>query len=613
MSSDDVNTLKQTINEVINGKKRNGTWGPHGWQTTLALIAALRLPDSSVADYLESQGAELSTRSLLSVVQKGSAKLLRFVIKELQKIGKWWPDDWYTGLALAEAWFFERKKIYAVFSEHDVVFMPEWLVTAVKYGDIGLIVKIIHGLKATYRWDPSDTFILQAITEAIKEDANIWYYCLLQEGAVPNFQHLVTAVRRGDCNILKDIIQNLKRQGVWEGIDRNKDIKAALEEACIKKDITAYSTLTDEGAEPTLHCFLTAVKSDYYQLASKISRDLKLSGKWNEKVLKNDWSLVLAEDYISQLPEGIRQTWENLLYSSITTKTHKKDLRAQQEIVKISVEDSTAGPNAQISEEVSNEEITNAPPNTPIERPYVLPTGEMARFLAHEEEVVDADGEMYDYDEPSDETLYRCLQRSISAPVATNEYEHIDKTVKAPSPGRKRYSTGNGQRLPSDPTLLSPRIDSDNADKQIMSEGSSLNIASNARVDIRQEKENEVETVDKQYDRTQIQDKQYTDDVLLLKRVPEAHVTADYQTQENRGEVKTAPCRLPKSPEFYLPRSSYRSMTSSSRYFRRATYSRSLDDPEILRLHRQFSFSIRSIPLTFNYGEHLRYLSSLRF
>ena len=633
MSSEDVNKLIETVEDVITEKKRNGLWGPHSWQTTLALIAALRLPDTSVANYLQYQGAELSTRSLLSVVQKGSAKLLCFVIKELQKAGKWWPEDWYTGLALAETWFYERKKLYTVFSENDVVFMPEWLVTAVKYGDIGLIVKIIHGLKSTGRWDPCDRFISQAIAEAIKQEVNIWYYCLLQEGALPDFQHLEIAVNRGDCNVLADVIQNLKKQGVWADISLNKDVLIALEEACIKSDTTSYRVLVDEGAEPSFHCLLTVVKTEFYQLATRITRDLKHCGKWNEKSVRNDWSMALARDRIQTMPDGIRQKWENLLFDSC--QLGQDDTAITDEVHIGTVTDDSGISHRPQTYEATNKEYTIvAPPNTPKRNSFVLPIGEITRLLAHEEEREwdETDRDMYEYDEPTDETLYRSLQRSVSAPVATNDYESFSgEMVKLQRPARKRHSTGPVQRQPSDPILLAPRIESndDIVNNLVQENGIDLAVYTNPDGKITPVEEYSLEMLNKK------------DGSHTVKPDDTFYTFKNNMSYENRAHQINAPCRTPRSSNVYLDGSSVycrnssarlrgrlafnsladpeihapsiHSRNSSARICGRSAFSKSPADPEMQRLRRQFCFSIQSIPLTSGYRDHLHLISSLRF
>ena len=609
MSSEDAESLKATINAIINEKKQKGTWDPYHWQITIALIAALRLPDISVADQLKGQGAELSPRSLLSFVNKGSAKLLRFVIREIQKAGTWWPDDWYTGLALAEAWFFERKKLYAVFAENDVVFMPEWLVTAVKYGDIGLIVKIVHGLKATERWEASNPFILKAISEAIKEEANIWYYGLLQEGATPNPHHLITAVRRGDCNILRDIIQNLKAQSIWNSSQSTRDTMLALEEACLKKDITAYTTLIEEGAEPDFHCLLTAVKSDYYQLAARIVRDLKLCGKWNDKVVENDWSLALARDYISSLPNGARQTWENLLFGPgrrealkrkevryLAEKSHENtDVKQVFEVCILDQYD--------CSERKSNEDITTAPPNTPVGQH----NDDANKVDQSNEENGEDDIEIYPYEEPSDETLYRNLQRSVSAPVAETEYP----TKKRGMTGvicRKRHSTEPGDCIhsESEKMIFSPSTFDERIAKPPTNEiaNGADQVDKNNRNDT-----NGMYYIDREQEISDPWAEDTTADVHSVKTEPILSTRQILSLQVNGIGESTAPCRTPGVLDQRLSSSPSRLV---SRYLG-VSHCHGYNNLEVLRLRSQFSFSIRSIPLTVSYADHLRYITKLKF
>ena len=626
MSSEDVESLKETISGVINEKKRAGVWDPCNWQTTIALIAALKLPDKSVADYLESQGAELSTRCLLSLVQKGSAKLLKFVIKELKKAGTWLPEDWFTGLALAEAWFFERKKLYAVFSENDVVFMPEWLITAVKYGDIGLIVKIIHGLKATNRWNPDEPFILQAISEAIKEDANIWYFCLIQEGAQPSFKHLIIAVRHGDCNILKDIIQSLKKRDLWKNNEHNKDITLALEEACVEKDTTSYSTLIEEGAEPNFHCLLTAVKSDYFQLASRIVRDLKLSGQWIKETLRNDWSLTLARDHIAQLPDGTRQTWENLIYggvriiqtdnNAITERnTDRKYIGTPQSVEgNFAAEDRKTGYDhfITINYEETNRGITytSTPPNTPIDRPNVAAV-EQTDSLQNNDETNKHDKGIYESQELTEEAVCRSLRRSVSAPVATKEYEVLGEKDKIKTAHRQRHATEHGHRAPSDINevfIFPQNSDIDIADIGHINEhftiNSGFNDATDNTISDKQGENIENSAVIDVTDRDEAEDStQKENDInsLFPNRQARLYISAIDQIHENSRGDSPSPCTTPgisrrwvREASLYIGRSSIRIQNTQ----------------EILHLRRQFSFSVASIPLKYSYRTHLNYIAS---
>ena len=597
MSSEDAESLKTTITELINEKKLKGTWDPCHWQVTLALIAAIRLPVTSIADFLKDQGAELSPRSLLSFVNKGSAKLLRFVIRELQKAGTWRPDDWQSGLALAEAWFFERKKLYTVFSENDVVFRPEWLVTAVKYGDIGLIVKIVHGLKATGRWDASNIFIVKAVSEAIKEDANIWYYCLLEEGAIPYPEHLITAVRHGDCNILRDIIQKLKAQGIWKSNQSTRDIMLALEEACLKKDITAYTTLIEEGAEPNFHSLLIAVKSDYYQLAARIVRDLKLCGKWNENVVKNDWSLEMARDYIANLPNGARQTWEHLLFGygrggaskgkevmGLDEKSHEKSTTGIKQFVDVCLLDQYNDS----EKEVENDYVSMTPPNTPVGRANDANTVEQSDEENNEEDI-----DLYPYEEPTDETLYRSLQRSVSVPVAEIEYP-TKARENAGEMGRKRHSTEPGDFIPAE-------------------EGNARSSAHNIEDDVDDvDSNNKIDYIDKKQETS---DRRVEDLIEDVHSVATEHILSTSQAfifDENGMGESTSPCRATGVLDHLLQRLSSTPYRPTSQYTG-SSHVHKYNENEMMRLRRQFSFSIRSIPLTVGYADHLRHITKLKF
>ena len=612
MSSEDSESLKTTVNEIINEKKLKGTWDPCHWQITLALIASLRLPDTSIANILKDQGADLSPRSLLSFVNKGSAKLLRFVIRELQKAGTWRPDDWHTGLALAESWFYERKKLYTVFAENGVVFMPEWLVTAVKYGDIGLIVKLVHGLKATGHWDSSNPFIVNALSEAIKEEANIWYYCLLEEGAVPHPEHLTTAVRRGDITILRDIIQKLKVQGIWKTDKSVRHIMFALEEACMKRDITAYSTLIEEGAEPDFHSLLIAVKSDYYQLAARIVRDLKLCGKWNEKVLKIDWSLALARDHITNMPNGNRQKWEHLLFGSgrvgVPTSTETKDLAEDYHEntntdIKQLLDCCLIAQNADSEKDETNEDGPKAPTNTQVAWPDDANTVDEIMEESNEDD-------LYPYEEPTDEALYRNLQRSVSAPVADNEYPSREGRMDQEK-SRKRHPTEPRDLIPSDgdSVIFLPGIGDEtiarssgyrftdaiyDGDDDIHNTGEMYHDGVNRHETSNQEVDSAIE------------------DINTFAREPILSGMQAFRFDENEMGDSIPPCRPPGVLDHLLQRLTRPSTQTVSPNVGSTRLQRH-NDIELQRLRRQFSFSIRSIPLTVSYADHLRYITKLQF
>ncbi|KAL3857953.1 hypothetical protein ACJMK2_012578 [Sinanodonta woodiana] len=192
------------------------------------------------------------------------------------------------------------------------------LCNAARHGDLKIIEQITESLKTNHFFKPLSEEAIYALYRAYVSGNQSLIEFLLKEGIVLHSMYVVNAVKHEDMNVLKNMVEHLKRYNNWN--PRSAYASEALEVAICRKKYDVYQLLVQDGVSLKMENLLNVIWVSEISLeyVKKEIQHMKDTGNWDPKCDEASEALEAAihkkkyDVYDLLVQDGVSLKMENL-------------------------------------------------------------------------------------------------------------------------------------------------------------------------------------------------------------------------------------------------------------------------------------------------------------
>ena len=273
-----------------------------------ALCAICGINSKDLYHEFRAENVQVSTFCLYKAVENKDVdpELVKLIISDLKSSGNYLPDDQDLQRCLGLAMTQSHGEIFDILKSSGLHYSDHSLYFAVKHGDAEIVKSILDDLIRTKTWIPDDMFTVKALTEAHASGKTKCMSLLTKAGAQLTVAAVYWATIEQDFAEVKYAIEKLKESDTFD--PEAYMMTWSLAVAMENEDKRIYHLLKEEGVIPTpILVYALAEIGHNVDGIFRVIEELKKSEKWDQE------SLPLAGAYMASCKRADRSLTDMLI------------------------------------------------------------------------------------------------------------------------------------------------------------------------------------------------------------------------------------------------------------------------------------------------------------